>query len=230
MIDPFEVKRFPKIHPYRLLYTLRARGQEWLARHQFEANALPLIDPGTATGSPAYDAANTAVTPVQMEYLLQSLRSTEELGETVVVEIGSYRGETTRLFAMCTNRTVIAVDPFIGYGGSSSDLEIFRERTRGLNVVHERKTSGQAVREWRRPSPGFVFIDAVHNYVNTAFDIAAWSALMKQGGALALHDTDNRSFAGTRRAAKELCGTAELMIHVEDLAVFRVQRAVGNRI
>jgi hypothetical protein len=35
-----------------------------------------------------------------------------------------------------------------------------------------------------------VFINAVHDYVNTSFDIEAWLPKLVPGGILALHDTD----------------------------------------
>jgi hypothetical protein len=58
--------------------------------------------------------------------------------------------------------------------------------------------------------------------VNTAFDIATWSPLLVPGGILALHDTDQEIFAGTRRAAFEAHGhdRFELLAHPSNLTLF----------
>ena len=138
-----------------------------------------------------------------MQHLLHALALTEPFAGTVVVEVGSCRGETTRCLAQATARTVVAVDPYSGYGGAEAELDQFQRRIAGLdNVVLERTTSGAARAALGRTRPGelALFIDAVHDYVNTSFDIATWSPLLVPGGILALHDTDQEVFAGTRRA------------------------------
>ena len=66
---------------------------------------------------PNADYANTAVTPTQMQYLLSGLLATDSWKDTVVAEIGFYRGVTTQALARHTSRRVIAVDLYIGYGG-----------------------------------------------------------------------------------------------------------------
>ena len=66
-----------------------------------------------------------------------------------------------------------------------------------------------------------MFIDAVHDYANTSFDLEVWSSLSIPGGLIALHDTDNPSFAGTRRAAWEGQKTMDLYAHVNDLVILR---------
>jgi hypothetical protein len=65
-----------------------------------------------------------------------------------------------------------------------------------------------------------VFINAVHDYVNTSFDIEAWLPKLVPGGILALHDTDQAMFAGTRRAAYEPLNRLELIAHPPNLAIF----------
>ncbi len=168
--------------------------------------------------APDADYSNTAVTPVQMQHLLYALSATENLKDTVVVEVGCYRGVTTKFLANSTSRKVIAVDPYIGYGGSDEDYRHFQNNIAGLpNVIHERVTSGEAVRTWQHGPVSLVFIDAVHDYVNTAFDIQAWSLLTVNGGILAMHDTDCAAFAGTRKAVFELSECLTLFAHPDGL-------------
>jgi hypothetical protein len=208
--DPFAIKHLPKWHPRRLAFKSHALRIEWEARRRYERYALPvkvLADLPALPDDVAWQ--DTSVTPIQMQHLLHALAMTEtpEFAGTVVVEIGSYRGETTRCLARSTPGTVVAVDPYGGYGGAEAEFEHFRNRTAGLpNVVLERTTSGAAARQWRHGQARLLFIDAVHDYVNTSFDIATWSPLQVPGGILALHDTDQEIFAGTRRAAFETHG------------------------
>lgn len=202
--DPFALKKYSKWHPLRVAFTAKARLIEREAQWNFHQYALPEKILPNLPPAPDADYSNTAVTPVQMQHLLYALSATEHLTNTVVVEVGSYRGVTTQVLAKATSRKVIAVDPYIGYGGSEEDYHLFQSNISGLpNLIHERVSSGEAVRTWKHGSVSLVFIDALHDYVNTAFDIEAWSSLMVDGGILALHDTDEYCFAGTRKAVFE---------------------------
>jgi predicted O-methyltransferase YrrM len=174
--------------------------------------------------TPQVEWDDTSVTREQMKHLLKALSMAEGSVEGVVVEVGSYRGETTRCLANATKRKVIAVDPYQGYGGAEHDFERFRSKVGGLgNVLHERKTSGEASRGWSHGPACFVFIDAVHDYDNTSFDVEAWLPKLRPGGLLALHDVDQSIFAGTRRAAFELSRRLELAAHPDNLAIYRVR-------
>jgi len=105
---------------------------------------------------------------------MSGLNNTKNLGGPVV-EIGSYRGATTKCMALATSRDIICADPFIGYGGVDNDLRTFQQQVGDLtNVKHLRMTSGSARRNFLQNSTSFVFIDAVHDYVDTTFDIEAW--------------------------------------------------------
>ncbi len=225
-VDPFAVKRYPRWHPLRLAHKSLAVTSEWGARRRYARYALPEIlwDPLPAV--PEADWEATSVTPLQMSHLLRAVAATESLSGTVIVEVGSFRGVTTRCLAVSTSRLVIAVDPYAGYGGADDDQNGFRRRISGLdNVIHEAKTSGNAARDWTHGPVSFIFIDAVHDYVNTSFDIKAWMPKLVRGGILALHDIDQATFAGTRRAAFELLDDyrLELLAHPDNLAIFRAR-------
>jgi predicted O-methyltransferase YrrM len=222
--DPFFIKKYPKWYPQRLIFTLQARLIEREAQSNFEKYALPeLIIPDLPT-SPNLDYANTAVTPIQMQHLLCALAATEHLKDTVIVELGAYRGITTQSLASATSRQVVAIDPYIGYGGSEEDYQIFKSNTENTqNIIHERKSSGEAARDWNYGPISFVFIDALHDYVNTAFDIQTWSPRIVKGGILACHDTDEESFPGTRKAVFEFANLAERFAHPENLTIFNIK-------
>jgi predicted O-methyltransferase YrrM len=169
------------------------------------------------------EQADTAVTPEQAACLLAALRCTEHMS-TPVVEVGCYRGVTTKLLATNTARNLLGVDPFAGYGGAEQDLKIFQKRIDGVsNVIHLRRTSGEAARQLVKDRFSVVFIDAVHDYVNTRFDSIAWCSLIEKGGLIAFHDTDEANFPGTRRAVFELMRKHSLSLeeHLANLVILR---------
>jgi hypothetical protein len=220
--DPFSIKRLSKAHPRRLAFTLVARVQEKLSKLRFTSCELPGLQLADLPQVPEIEWSNTSVTRLQMQYILAGLNDTEKLGGPVV-EIGSYRGATTKCMALATSRDIICVDPFIGYGGVDNDLRIFQKQVGDLtNVKHLRMTSGSARRNFPPNSTSFVFIDAVHDYVNTTFDIEAWWPTLVRGGILALHDTDSTEFPGTRRAVFEhINGELSTYAHPPNLVMIR---------
>jgi predicted O-methyltransferase YrrM len=221
-VDPFALKHYPRWHPIRLAHKSLSVAREWESRWRYRRYALPEIvweEPLPAL--PEVDWNSTSVTPMQMRHLLQAVSVTEPLADTVIVEVGCFRGVTTRCLAGATSRKVIAVDPYGGYGGTGADREAFRRRIEGLdNIIHEAKTSGAAARAWGHGPASLVFIDAIHDYVNTSFDIRAWAPKLVRGGILALHDVDQATYSGTRRAAFESLGRFELVAHPDNLALF----------
>lgn len=224
-LDPFNLKKYSKLNPLRLAFTGYARGMEAYAGIRFDRVALELVpcvgDPGVEPVA-RYAEGDTAVTPAQMAALLHFLRLAVTQKRAPVVEIGSYRGVTTSLMAGATDERVFAVDPFIGYGGAEEDYQVFLENTKGLeNVEHLRMTSGQASERMGSSDISFLFVDAVHDYVNTVHDVLTWSDKVVSGGYIAMHDTDNRKFPGTRLAAWEVAKEMELALHIFDLVILK---------
>jgi predicted O-methyltransferase YrrM len=222
--DPFELKKRPKWSPSRVSFTIRARVLERYARLLFERFSIPLKEIPVAF-IPQYDTRRTAVTPHQMGLLLCAVRHSEDSGAartTDIVEIGSYLGETTSTLSKFTERTIIAVDPFMGYGGAESDRHEFKKRIADCpNVQHLQLTSGDAAAALNGKQVSLIFIDAVHDYVNVAFDIERWSQKLVPGGLMALHDVDSRGFAGARMAARQALNLFELWAHTPGLLILR---------
>lgn len=173
--DPFSVKKYPKWYPRRFLPTLYARALDYLSRLRYSNYALPSQTLTELPDLPEADWNDTAVTPKQMRYLFQACEYTSDTG--VCIEVGSFRGVTTRALGQYIYpRRVYAVDPYTGYGGVEEDQRLFKKRTASLsNVLHLKKTSGEAAREWRRKRDdriSFIFVDAVHDYWNTKHDLS----------------------------------------------------------
>jgi hypothetical protein len=82
-------------------------------------------------------------------------------------------------------------------------------------------TSGEAEKLWDDAPISLLFIDAIHNYVNTMFDAATWGRHVIRGGLIAFHDTDSDAFAGTRRAVYKLAKRMSLYAHVHGMVILQ---------
>ncbi len=227
--DPFIFKQHSKLHPRRLIFTAWARLAESAAKRRFASFKIPELAPSevTPTGG-VYDEDSTAVTSSQMDVLVHGLKCTEDVPGPAV-EIGAYRGVTTFILASRTQRDYVAVDPYIGYGGAESDCQMMKQRVSQLkNVRHLRMTSGEAARLGHVEQISFVFVDAVHDYVNARFDGFTWGNKLSLGGLIAFHDTDSIGFAGVQRAVWEMLNHKSrywsLFAHVNGLVVLKRER------
>jgi predicted O-methyltransferase YrrM len=221
--DPFSIlSKYPKRHPIRIAFLLRLKFIESISKINFDKYVLPQKLLAEIPVIPDADYLNTAVTPTQMQYLLAGLANTENIQNSVVVEIGCYRGATTQVIAKHTLRKVIAIDPYVGYGGEKEDFTEFFTKTKDLsNVIHKHRSSGEAAKNWQYGDISFIFIDAVHDYLHTSFDIQTWLPRLSKGGILALHDTDQRCFSGTRKAVFEIANSLDLFAHTDNLVMFQ---------
>jgi predicted O-methyltransferase YrrM len=145
---------------------------------------------------------DTAVTTGQREILLAALKQTEPIN-LPVAEIGAWRGATTVTLAAATSRIIYAVDPFNSYPEAVASKEIMLNRTRSFShvkLVQER--SGGAAKAMARERFSFIFIDAIHDYINTWFDFLVWERLLAPGGMLVFHDVDDH--VGTNLACRRI--------------------------
>ena len=145
---------------------------------------------------------HTSVTTKQLKVLIGALQHTESMPHPII-EIGSFRGITTRGMASATKREVIAVDPYLGDGGHPKDLPYFETHTAGLsNVRMIRAASDPAFDSWGGEPVSLVFIDAIHEYVHAWYDFSAWGSLVPVGGMVAFHDVD--LFPGVNRVCQKI--------------------------
>jgi predicted O-methyltransferase YrrM len=223
-IDPYVVKKLPKWHAKRLAFTVWCRLADQYSRVFFEEHEIPFVNHCGRASVPEASWEDTQVTPEQAGLLLEAMRSVDE-AEGCVVEVGSWRGVTTRYLATATDSKVVAIDPFLG-PLNEVNLRFFEKRTTGLpNVKLRRQTFGEAVRTWDEGGARFIFIDAAHDYANVRHDLAAAGRIANPGAIVALHDTDDRNCAGCRRAVYEQLERFELVTHIPNLVIMR--RPVG---
>jgi predicted O-methyltransferase YrrM len=145
---------------------------------------------------------DTSVTTGQRMVLLEAVKQTEQIN-LPIVEVGAWRGATTVALAAATRRTIFAVDPFDSYPGAESDMQIMLNRTRSINrVKHVRLRSGKAAEALAGERFSLIFIDAIHDYINTWFDFLVWERLLAPGGIIAFHDVDDH--VGTNLACRRV--------------------------
>ena len=220
-VDPFALKRLSKFNPVRLGFTTWVWLIDQYSRVRFERYLLPMVPfPDVLPDAPQADWNDTQVTPEQARNLLWALHLVDGLAGCVV-EIGSWRGVTTSYLAAETTEPVFGIDPFIG-PSNEKNLRVFERRTQSFpNVSLIRKASGAALKDWKHGHAKFAFIDGSHNYGNVSHDLEAIQRIMLPGGIITLHDTDNPTYPGCRRAVYELRDRFDLVAHLPNLTIFR---------
>ncbi len=135
------------------------------------------------------DTNALGVAGVELEFLMKHVPS-----NSVVMEIGSAQGQTTRRFADKGNK-VYAIDPFLPHKDSKLLLgdkpnkvrDIFFKNIKGMNVEHHYMTSEDALQNYDKTKLDFIFIDGEHSYKALEIDIK-WLEYLNEGGLVAFHD------------------------------------------
>lgn len=115
---------------------------------------------------------------------------------STMVEIGSYLGESTCIFAKYFER-VISIDPFLdnydpndiacSFAPFEEVYQQFLINTRSFsNIEHIRMTSDDAVEQIGQVD--FVYIDGLHTYEQVKKDIKNYLPKIKKGGVIGGHD------------------------------------------
>ena len=130
-----------------------------------------------------------------IDYINKYYRHTNEMK---MIEIGSYAGESTMMFANNFNK-VISIDPYLNDYDLNDDAchhmdltsvyLIFLNNIESYkNIVNIRKTSDEAVFEIPNDFVDFVYIDGLHTYEQVKKDIANYLPKIKNGGFIGGHD------------------------------------------
>jgi hypothetical protein len=121
-----------------------------------------------------------------------------EMGYKVGAEIGVYRGEFTEKFCKA-GLTMYAIDPWIGYKGAGRTERVQEMQDYNYNCAKKtlspyknctliRKSSMDALNDFRSESLDFVYIDGDHRFPFVAEDIYEWYWKVKRGGIISGHD------------------------------------------
>jgi predicted O-methyltransferase YrrM len=145
----------------------------------------------------------------------------KELGDNsnkTMIEIGSFVGESTVLFAQ-SFKEVIAIDPFLeGYDPKDPTSYLFEfknvyetylERTgQHQNIKTIVCTSNDALDQLKGLKFDFVYIDGLHTYDGVKTDITNYLPLVKEGGVIGGHDYTKSipHLVGVYKAVNEMFG------------------------
>lgn len=134
-----------------------------------------------------------------------------DLKNETIIEIGSYVGDSTYIFARRFKK-VIAIDPFengyddtdpASYQHPMSDVEAqFDELCKEYKNIEKWRMDSIEAPRWLEYDLAFVYIDARHNYQGVQQDIKIYSKLIRPGGWLCGHDYQGK-FPGVIKAVDE---------------------------
>lgn len=153
-----------------------------------------------------------------------------------MVEIGSYQGESTTLFAHYFQpKNLYAVDPFVnGYdefdGSSTGDftnvIHNFNLRTQKFSCIKHIKDFSYAVLDqFENDSLDFVYIDGDHTYEGVVKDIKMYLPKIKVGGFIAGHDLGRESVT---KALRNQLGEVDARFEDSSWVVQVTQRVKNN--
>ena len=144
--------------------------------------------------------------------------------ESTMIEIGSYMGESTLLFASTgLFNKVYAIDPFeigeefntfleqdsvkLDYPVTGFIEKEFKTNTRYFNFIeHLNEYSYNVADSFNNRSIDFIYIDGDHSYDSVKKDLELYLPKMKEGGVIAGHDYTNLRWPGVVQAVDEAIG------------------------
>jgi predicted O-methyltransferase YrrM len=153
-----------------------------------------------------------------LEDLIEYVKQHGDTKKMNMIEIGSYAGESTQMFAN-EFKSVIAIDPFINdydpnditckYMELEKVYDTFKEVVdRNSNIEHIRMTSDDAVESLTGTSVDFIYIDGLHTYEQIKKDIKNYLPLLKPNCLIAGHDY-HRNWDGVVRGINEILGVPD---------------------
>ena len=133
-----------------------------------------------------------------LEDLINYVKRYGDTKQMNMIEIGSYAGESTQMFAN-EFESVIAIDPFMNdydpnditctYMELEKVYHTFKDVVeRNNNIRHIRKTSDDAVNELVGMTFDFIYIDGLHTYEQIKKDISNYLPLLKPNCLIGGHD------------------------------------------
>lgn len=150
--------------------------------------------------------------------LINVLNSKLDTKKMTMVEIGSYAGQSTVIFAKYFKK-VIAVDPFLENYDPKDETcrraplstlvyERFKENTKKYqNIEHVKMTSDEAVDSIGKID--FVYIDGCHTYEQVVKDIEHYLPKIKKTSFIGGHDFIDSKVIEVKRAVLEKLGVPD---------------------
>ena len=139
----------------------------------------------------------------------------EREGELKMIEIGSYMGESTMMFASTGLFDEIhVIEPHTGEEEFNEENDYtwdfikkeFKTNLRFFdNIIHHKNFSQHISNNFDDNDYDFVYIDANHTYENVKIDIELYLPKLKKGGIIAGHDY-HEVWPGVMKAVDETVG------------------------
>jgi predicted O-methyltransferase YrrM len=153
-----------------------------------------------------------------LEHLINYVNTFSDTKNMNMIEIGSYAGESTELFAKHFNN-VIAIDPFFNDYDKNDitceymDLtEVYNTFNSVIskynNITHIRKTSDDAISQLKDIKVDLIYIDGMHTYDQVKLDIQNYLPIIKDSGFICGHDY-HPVWQGVVNAIQEKLGTPD---------------------
>jgi len=149
------------------------------------------------------------------EGLLDLIKELGDNSDKTMIEIGSFVGESTVLFAQSFKK-VIAIDPFLAdYDPADSTsnnfdfdnvYQTYLDRTSPYSNIQTLKmTSDEAAEILNEDMFDFIYIDGLHTYEGVKSDITNYLPLINKGGVIGGHDYV-QGWLGVINAVDEIIG------------------------
>ena len=158
---------------------------------------------------------------VGQEGLLDLIKELGDNSDKTMIEIGSFVGESTVMFAQSFKK-VIAIDPFLeGYDDKdptshSFDFDNVYQTYLDRTTIHSNvqtlvMTSDEAVDTLNEEHFDFIYLDGLHTYEGVKKDIQNYLPKVKKGGVIGGHDYTNevQHLKGVFQAVNEMFGTPD---------------------
>ena len=150
-----------------------------------------------------------------LEDLIAYIQTYTDTKNMTMVEIGSYAGESTVIFAKHF-KNVIAIDPFMNDYDPNDITCQFMELTDVHkvfnsaiepfdNIQHIQKTSDDAIFDLKEQKFDFIYIDGLHTYDQIKKDVRNYYPLVNDGGFIGGHDY-HRNWQGVVNGILETLG------------------------
>lgn len=153
-----------------------------------------------------------------LEDLIRYVKQHGDTKKMNMIEIGSYAGESTQMFAN-EFESVISIDPFINdydpnditcnYMKLDKVYDTFKEVVnRNDNIKHIRMTSDDGIELLTGTSVDFIYIDGLHTYEQIKKDINNYLPLLKPNCLIGGHDY-HVNWNGVVRGVNEILGVPD---------------------
>lgn len=150
--------------------------------------------------------------------LLNLINELGDVSDKTMIEIGSFIGESTIIFANYFKH-VNAIDPFkpnydpLDPTSNFNFDDVYEEFKNRIEPKKEKVTihrmlSDDAVKLLNKNKYDFIYIDGLHTYDGVKNDIINYLPLVKKGGVIGGHDfgTSHKHLTGVTEAVKEMLG------------------------